>query len=131
VTKKIKQVTIYSPPIRTTQGTWTRSNAGKAHTFAKHLAQVFQPHLIANEPEDKETLTQFQETPNQLKPPINRLKRAEVQAAITLTKMYWLLSHKSKLSTVTKSLFTKEYSSQSGPIEFNFGAPLSNRRLYA
>jgi hypothetical protein len=39
--KKIKQVTKSSPPIRTTQGAWARSNAEKAHSFAKHLAQVF------------------------------------------------------------------------------------------
>jgi hypothetical protein len=38
------------------------------------------------------------------------------QLGITLTKMYWLLGHKSKLS-----LSTKLYSNQSGPKEYNSG----------
>jgi hypothetical protein len=33
--------------------TWGRSNAKKAHAFAKHLAQVFQPHPTENEPEEE------------------------------------------------------------------------------
>jgi hypothetical protein len=37
-----------SPPIRTTQGIWARSNVEKAHAFAKHLAQVFQPYPTEN-----------------------------------------------------------------------------------
>jgi hypothetical protein len=36
-TKKIKQVTKSSPPLRTPQGTWARNNTEKAHAFAKHL----------------------------------------------------------------------------------------------
>jgi hypothetical protein len=40
-TKKIKQVKKPSPPLRTSQGTWTRSNVEKAHTFTEHLAKVF------------------------------------------------------------------------------------------
>jgi hypothetical protein len=45
VTKKIKQITKSSPPLRTPQGTWARNNAEKSHAFAKHLEQVFQPSL--------------------------------------------------------------------------------------
>jgi hypothetical protein len=52
VTKKIKQVTKSSPPIRTTQGTWARSDAENARAFANHLAQVFQPHSSENELEE-------------------------------------------------------------------------------
>jgi hypothetical protein len=52
----------------------------KAHAFAEHLAKVFQPHPSENEPE--EALAQLFETPYQLEPPINRLKRAEVQEVI-------------------------------------------------
>jgi hypothetical protein len=40
-TKKIKQVKKSSPPLRTSQGTWARSNVEKAHAFAEHLAKVF------------------------------------------------------------------------------------------
>jgi hypothetical protein len=43
-TKKLKTVTQHSTPIRTSQGTWVRSNAEKAQAFAHHLAPVFQPH---------------------------------------------------------------------------------------
>jgi hypothetical protein len=64
VTKKIKQVKKSSPPLRTSRGTWARSNVKKAHTFTEHLAKVFQPHPSENEPE--EALTQLLETPYQL-----------------------------------------------------------------
>jgi hypothetical protein len=43
VTKKIKQITKSSPPLRRPQGTWAGNIAEKAHAFAKHLEQVFQP----------------------------------------------------------------------------------------
>jgi hypothetical protein len=39
-TKKIKQVKKPSPPLRTSQGTWTSSNVEKAHAFIEHL-QMF------------------------------------------------------------------------------------------
>jgi hypothetical protein len=44
MTKKMKQVKKPSPPLRTSQGTWARSNVEKAHAFAEHLAKVSQPH---------------------------------------------------------------------------------------
>jgi hypothetical protein len=69
VTKKIKQITKSSPPLRTPQRTWARENAEKGHAFAKHLEQVFQPHPLDNTPE-KEDLIQLLETPYQLEPPI-------------------------------------------------------------
>jgi hypothetical protein len=40
-TKKIKQVKKRSPPLRTSRGTWARSNIENAHAFT---AKVFQPH---------------------------------------------------------------------------------------
>jgi endonuclease/exonuclease/phosphatase family metal-dependent hydrolase len=40
-TKKIKQVKKPSPPLRTSQGTWARSNIANAHAFAEHLANFF------------------------------------------------------------------------------------------
>jgi hypothetical protein len=67
-TKKIKQVKKPSPPLRTSQGTWARSTVEKTHTFAEHLAKVFQPHPSENEPEE-EALTQLLEAPYQLEPP--------------------------------------------------------------
>jgi hypothetical protein len=79
-TKKMKQVK-KPPPLRTSQGTWARSNVEKAHAFSEHLVKVFQPHLSENESEE-EALTQLLETPYQLEPLINRLKRAEVQDVI-------------------------------------------------
>jgi hypothetical protein len=82
VTKKIKQITKSSPPLRTPRGTRARNNAEKAHAFAKHLEQVFQPHTFENTPEEEEYLIQLLETPYQLEPPIKRLKRTEVQEII-------------------------------------------------
>jgi hypothetical protein len=66
VTKKIKQVKKPSPPLRTSQGTWARSNVEKAHAFSEHLAKVFQLHPSENEPEKEEALKQLLETPYQL-----------------------------------------------------------------
>jgi hypothetical protein len=79
VTKKLKQGKKPSSPLRTSQGTWARSSVEKAHAFSMHLANVFQ-HPSENKPE--KTLIQLLETPYQLEPPINRLKRAEVQEVI-------------------------------------------------
>jgi hypothetical protein len=60
--KKIKRVKKPSPPLRTSQGTWVRSNVEKAHAFAEHLANVFQPYPSANEPQEEEALVQLLET---------------------------------------------------------------------
>jgi hypothetical protein len=35
-------------PLRTSQGTWARSNIEKAHTFAEHLTKIFQLHPSEN-----------------------------------------------------------------------------------
>jgi hypothetical protein len=48
-----------SPPLRTSQGTWARSNVKKAHTFTEHSAQGFLPHPKENEPEEEEALIQL------------------------------------------------------------------------
>jgi hypothetical protein len=82
-TKKIKQVNKHSPLLRPSQGTWARSNVEKAHAFAEHLANVFQPRLSENEPEKEEALIQLLETPYQLKPPINRLKKLKLKKSST------------------------------------------------
>jgi hypothetical protein len=58
------------------------SNVEKAQAFAEHLANVLQPHPSENEPEAAEAIIQLLESPYQLEPPINRLKRAEVQEVI-------------------------------------------------
>jgi hypothetical protein len=81
-TKKIKQVKRPSPPQRTSQGTWARSDVEKAHAFAEHLAKVIQPHPSKNQLEEEEALMHLLEIPYQLEPPINRPKRAEVQEVI-------------------------------------------------
>jgi hypothetical protein len=80
--KKIKQVKKPSPPLRTSQGTWARSNVEKAHAFAEHLANTFQPHPSEIQHEEEEALMQLLEAPYQLEPPINCLKRAEFQEVI-------------------------------------------------
>jgi hypothetical protein len=47
-TKKIKQAKKSSPPLRTSQGTWARTNIKKAQAYAENLAKVFQPHPLQN-----------------------------------------------------------------------------------
>jgi hypothetical protein len=59
-----------------------KSNVEKLHAFVEDLANVFEPHPSENEPEEEEALIQLLETPYQHEPPINRLKRAEVQEVI-------------------------------------------------
>jgi hypothetical protein len=61
-TKKLKQVEKPSPPFRTSQGTWARSNVKKAHAFPEHLTKVFQSHPSENEPEEEEAETHFCKT---------------------------------------------------------------------
>jgi hypothetical protein len=67
--KTYKRITQPSPPIRTPLGTWASSNIEKAHAFAHHLAEVFQPHPSENLPEEDEAITHFLETPYQPEPP--------------------------------------------------------------
>jgi hypothetical protein len=35
-------------PLKTSQGTWARSNNEEAHAFTEHLAEVFHPHPPEN-----------------------------------------------------------------------------------
>jgi hypothetical protein len=46
------------------------------------------------------------------------------QLGITLTKIYWLLGRKSKLSTSNKFSYIKQYLNQSGLTEYNSGVRL-------
>jgi hypothetical protein len=83
VTKKTKTFQKTSPPLRTSQGTWARTNANKPHALIELLADVFQLHLSGNEPEEEEALIQLLEASYQLEPPTNNLKRTEVQEVIS------------------------------------------------
>jgi hypothetical protein len=56
-TKKIKQVKKSSPPLRTSQGIWARSNVEKAHALTEHLAKIFQPHPSGNELEEETVMS--------------------------------------------------------------------------
>jgi hypothetical protein len=40
-----------------------KSNTEKAHAFAKHPADIFQPHPSENKPEEEEALNQLLEVP--------------------------------------------------------------------
>jgi hypothetical protein len=78
--QEIKQAKKPSPPLRTSQGTWTRSNPEKAHTFDEHLAKVFQPHPSENEPEDEE------EAHNFWRPPTNSKHQSTVAKELKFKK---------------------------------------------
>jgi hypothetical protein len=67
--KATKTLTHPSPPLRTHFGTWANSNFDKAHAFAHHLADIFQPHPSENLPAEDEAFMQLLETPYQLEPP--------------------------------------------------------------
>jgi hypothetical protein len=77
--KKAKQATNSSYPLRTTRGTWARTNTAKARTFADHLATVFQPHPTQNPQGEEEALNLQLEIPYQLEAPLSRFHRSEVQ----------------------------------------------------
>jgi hypothetical protein len=80
--KKLKPVTQTSTPMRKQQRTWGRRNAEKAQAFDNHLATVLQPHPPEPNSTPEDALTSLLETPLQLEPPVNHLKRSEVQAII-------------------------------------------------
>jgi hypothetical protein len=55
----LKQGKKTSPPIRTPQGTWARTNAEKAHDFAEYHAEVFHPHPPKVNPKWKKRLFNY------------------------------------------------------------------------
>jgi hypothetical protein len=77
--KRIKPVKKSSPPLRTPQGTWARTNTEKAYAFTKLLAKVFQPHPSEIDPEEEEPLTHLLETTYQTKSNRIRSSRSRQQ----------------------------------------------------
>lgn len=43
-TKQIKRPNMHIPPVKNLDGSWARSNEQKAHRFAEHLENTFEPH---------------------------------------------------------------------------------------
>jgi len=72
-TKKTNRPTMQTPPIRTTDGKWARSNEQKAQRFADHLEHIFQPHesQIEKEKVTEEIAQEYEEikltTPTEVK----------------------------------------------------------------
>jgi hypothetical protein len=62
--KRIKYIPLSSPHFKQLKA---RTNIAKAHSFANHLASVFQPHPT-NLPDEKEALVHLLESPYQLDP---------------------------------------------------------------
>jgi hypothetical protein len=58
-TKKLRHVKKPSPPLRTSQETWARSNVEKAHGFHKYLADVFSLIHQRMNPNRKKHLSNF------------------------------------------------------------------------
>jgi hypothetical protein len=65
-TKRIKQVKKPSPPLRTSQGTWARSNVEKAHASSEYLANVFTRIPQKMNPKRKKHLNNFWRLPTNL-----------------------------------------------------------------
>jgi hypothetical protein len=80
VVKRTKETTNSFLLLKTSRGTWVRTNTEKAQTFAEHLESVLQPHPSRNDHE--EHLILQLEIPHQLEPPPRRFRRSEVQAVI-------------------------------------------------
>jgi hypothetical protein len=59
VIKKIKQVKKPSPPLRTSQGTWEKSNVEKASAFTEHIANFFSRIPQKMNPKRKKHLHNF------------------------------------------------------------------------
>jgi len=46
ITKAASRTVKYIPPIRTTNGSWARTDKDKAEAFATYLTKVFTPHKM-------------------------------------------------------------------------------------
>jgi hypothetical protein len=84
--KKVKQAKNSSHLLRTTRGTWARTSTEKVLTLADHLTSVFQPHPSENPPEEEEALSLQLKILYQLKSPLSRFHRSEVQTVISNLK---------------------------------------------
>jgi hypothetical protein len=76
--KTSRKPILASPPLRLespTQERWEKSNKEKAAVFAKHLADVFQPH----EQENYEEILEHLEPPAQSVEPINPITPKEIK----------------------------------------------------
>lgn len=82
-TRKLKQPTVVSQPLRRTDGSWARSEYEKASTFAEHLIQVFQPHPYEGPPEHKALVRNaLNGVPEDAENVINKFTKQEVLLAI-------------------------------------------------
>jgi hypothetical protein len=86
-TKKINKPITPIPPIRKQDQSWARSNEEKANTFARHLAQVFQP-LPSNDPLFDTIIQEYLDTPGQLSLPPRPFTPAEVRREIRSTNSH-------------------------------------------
>lgn len=79
-TKHIKRPQIPIPPILRHDGTWARSSAEKAETFASFFKEVFKKNDIASDVE--QDILEFLDSPNQLEMPIMSFTPTEVNKVI-------------------------------------------------
>lgn len=81
-TRKLKRPQQRNPPIRDDDNQWARNDKQKAELFAKHLEKVFTPLPPAVPPEEDNAITRYLESPNQLAPPIRKIKISETKNMI-------------------------------------------------
>lgn len=77
-TKSIKQPKKQNPPIKTSNGTWARSDKEKANKFAEHLSKVFTP-LATNDRREEESIETLLHAPGQLDFPIPNFTKIQVK----------------------------------------------------
>lgn len=63
-TKKLKRPTTISPPLRTLDGSWARTDQEKAETFSQHLKNVFKPHPYEGTLDHEREVLEFLDAPN-------------------------------------------------------------------
>jgi hypothetical protein len=79
--KNLKRITHPSPPLWTHLCIWTNSNFDKAHAFAHHLSEIFQPHSSENLPADDEAFIQLPK-PLSTGTPVPRFRCTNIQTIV-------------------------------------------------
>jgi hypothetical protein len=85
-TKKIKRPTIGTPPSRTPDRTWVKTDQENVNIFAEHLAKVYSP--AENDNIDRAEILNFLDVPCQLSLPTRLLSPNEVHQEVLKTNFH-------------------------------------------
>lgn len=85
-TKSIKRPIPFQSPLRTSAGTWARTDADKVKLFAEHLSRVFTPNPDTGSSKI-DNIMESLSTTHQLSPPIKKFTKHEVCSVIGKLKL--------------------------------------------